>query len=309
MINQTSKDHELPLVERSKLLQLTQQLSQKVHVLETLHEVGASITSLLHLDELLTKIVEASVQFTGAEEGYLLLREEQTGHVYLRAEQNLGEECARGLRWRVDDRVAGQVIKTGKPVMINYQKKRALEIKTGYMVKSLLNVAMKSRTKVIGVLGVDKKESEEVFSEDDLKILSILADYAAIAVQNATLYGVTDRHATLMGALVRAAQEISGTVALSHQMDTIWKFVDSQLSAPMFFIAHCDDFYNSLHFEVAYDMGMPTEIKDRSLSRKEDWGLTGYVVKTGEEIWWCDSKQKELALRQLGICAIQQGTP
>nr|NIO71258.1 GAF domain-containing protein [Anaerolineae bacterium] len=181
------------------------QVVQKVRELEISHSIGKLITSLLDLDELLTRIVEASVDITGAEEGYLLLVDEGTGELYLRAGQNLTEEHAQGFRVKVHDSIAGSVVKTGKPEIAESKEGKSLKIKTGYQVKALLNVPLKVREKVIGVLGVNNKVSDKAFSEDNLHMLSVLADYAAIAIEKARLFSQ----------LTEAKERLNGLIASS----------------------------------------------------------------------------------------------
>jgi PAS domain S-box-containing protein len=191
---------------------------QKVKELEILRSIGKLITSLLDLDELLARIVEASVDIAGAEEGYLLLVDEGTGELYLRAGQNLGEEHAQGFRVKVHDSIAGSVVKTGKPEIAKSKEGKSLRIKTGYQVKALLNVPLKVRGRVIGVLGVNNKVSDKAFSKDNLHMLSILADYAAIAIENAQLFEDAKQRARNLVTLQDLALTISSSLDLDETL-------------------------------------------------------------------------------------------
>ena len=75
---------------------------------------------------------------------------------------------------------------------------------TGHLVRDLLNVPLKVRGKVIGVLGVDNLSDNGGFSENDEYLLSTLADYAAIAIDNASLYELMDRRAEELTQLIAA---------------------------------------------------------------------------------------------------------
>jgi signal transduction histidine kinase/DNA-binding response OmpR family regulator len=174
---------------RSEKEQLTQSLRQKVQELTILSAVGKSVVSLMDLEELLNRIVEAGVEVTKAEEGFLLLVDPNTKDLYLRAGKNLGEWQARGFRLKVADTLAGEVVKTGKPVRRGGgETGRDFKVKTGYLVKSLLHVPLILRERVIGVLSVDNQVSDREFTADDEYLLSALADYAAVSIENATLY-------------------------------------------------------------------------------------------------------------------------
>lgn len=168
------------------LVRSNQQLTQRIRELNALFGIGKSVTSLLDLEKVLNRIVEAAVYITGAEEGTLLLVDESSGELYLRAARNLGDKYARGFRLRVEDSLAGQVVKTGKPIIAQVEDTdQGLKIKTGYLVRSLLNVPLKTADKVIGVLSVDNRLSTRLFSTNDQYLLSALADWATIAIENA----------------------------------------------------------------------------------------------------------------------------
>lgn len=169
------------------ILQINRQLERRVRELSILYSIGKSVTTLLDLEKVLNRIVEAAVYITGAEEGSLMLVDKESGELYMRAARGLGEKYARGFRLRVEDSIAGQVVKTGQPFLESGDAQR-LKIKTGYLVKSLMYVPLKSGSEVVGVLSVDNKVSNTPFTESDVYLLSALADYASIAIVNAHLY-------------------------------------------------------------------------------------------------------------------------
>ena len=170
------------------LVQVNRQLERRVKELHILYNVSKSVTALLDLEELLNRIVEAGLYVTGAEEGSLLLIDAKTGDLYMRAARGLGEKFARGFRVKVQDSIAGQVVRTGEPFWTSASD-QSVKVKTNYLVKSLAYVPLKVGPKVIGVLLIDNKISNAPFTEGDVYLLSALADYAAIAIDKARLYG------------------------------------------------------------------------------------------------------------------------
>ncbi|MBC8162434.1 MAG: response regulator [Roseiflexaceae bacterium] len=177
--------------------QLTRNLQQRVQELTVLSAIGKSVSSLLDHDELLVRIVEAGVYITRAEEGFLLLHDETADELYLRAAKNLGEQRAQHMRMAIDDTLAGQVLRSGKAVRLDKNTYGgALKVKTGFLVRALLQVPLTVGKKVIGVLGVDNQQAERAFSENDQYLLAALSDYAAIAIENARLYHEVKRSET-----------------------------------------------------------------------------------------------------------------
>ena len=185
-----------------RLMRANRQLERRVKELSILYSIGKSVTALLDLEKVLNRIVEAAVYITGAEEGSLLLVDKETGELYMRAARGIGDKYARGFRLKVEDSLAGQVVKTGEPILASTEDDETLKVKTDYLVKSLLNVPLKKGDEVIGVLSVDNRVSNKPFTENDVYLLSALADYAFIAIENARLYEEVKRFSEELEQLV-----------------------------------------------------------------------------------------------------------
>ena len=171
---------------RREVKNTTSSLEKRVKELETLVRLGHAITGSLELDSVLTNVVSTAVELTGAEEGQLLLLDEASGELYVRAERNLGEQQARTFRLKVADSMAGQVIRTGEPV--SFSSASPQKIKTAYLVHALIYVPLRLQDHVFGVLGVVNRQSNRPFRDHYVLLLSLLADYASNAIENARLY-------------------------------------------------------------------------------------------------------------------------
>ncbi len=164
--------------------------TQVVKEIKGLESLGRSVTASLDLDHIFKVIVDAAVQLTNAEEGSLLILDEESGELQMRASRNFQEEFVRTFRLPVKNTIAGEVIRRGIPILINEETPQ--KIKTMYLVRTLMYVPLKVQGRVIGVLGVDNRESEQSFSKGQLSLVSTLADYAATAIENARLYRNTE---------------------------------------------------------------------------------------------------------------------
>jgi len=201
------------------------ELEQRVKELGTLLGIGRSVNALLDLDAVLNRVTEAAVFVTGAEEGYLLLLDEESGELKLRAAQNLGEKQAQGFSLRVEDSIAGMVIQSGKPMLLGGGGAQNVKVKTGYLVKALLNVPLKVNGRVIGVLGVDNQVSGTHFTLTHLRRLSDLAETVAAAVENARQY------AMLQSKFTRRVREVATLQAVTDQLNAVTDFeVGAQLA-------------------------------------------------------------------------------
>ncbi len=197
-------------------------LRRKVSYLETLSNVGRSVTASLDLDEILKRVVDAAVEITGAEEGSLLICDESNGELTMRASRNFQEEFVRTFRLPISDTLAGEVVRTGKPILLD--EKSPQKIKTAYLVKTLIYVPLKIHDKVIGVLGVDNRESERSFTDQHITLVAALADYAAIAIENARLFTDTELERNKLEAILTRIEDgvivvdTGGNVVLANRV-------------------------------------------------------------------------------------------
>jgi two-component system NtrC family sensor kinase len=168
----------------------TKSLRKRIDSLETLQRVGRMIISSLNLEGVLETVVDAAVDLTGAEEGSLLLLDDSSGELYMRAARNFQDDFVKTFRLPIRDTLAGQVLRTGKPLTLDEDTPQ--KIQTAYFVHTLIYVPLLVHGRVIGVLGVDNRQSSHPFSDDHLTIVSTLADYAAIAIENARLYSQSE---------------------------------------------------------------------------------------------------------------------
>ncbi|RPI88330.1 MAG: GAF domain-containing protein [Chloroflexi bacterium] len=168
----------------------TKTLKKRLDSLETLQQIGRSVTALLDLDGVLKAVVDAAVELTGAEKGSLLLLDDETGELYMRASRNFNEDFVRTFRLPIRDSLPGEVLRSGKPLLIREEQPK--KIKTSYLVYNLIYVPLQVHGRIIGVLGVDNRQGGTHFEEEHLTIASTLGDYASIAIENARLYMYTD---------------------------------------------------------------------------------------------------------------------
>jgi signal transduction histidine kinase/CheY-like chemotaxis protein len=194
-------------------------LQQQLGELRTLSQLGRSIAATLDLNVVLNQIVEAATSLTGAEEGMLLLPDDANKALYIRAMKNVDEEGAQNFRIRTEDPLVGGVYTSGKPILVS--DPGTLRMKTEYFVKSLLYVPLKSKGRVIGVLGVNNRREERIFTQHDQELLVDLAAYAAIAIENARLYERSQEQNRQLTTLVEAGRAVNSSLALNEVLRTI----------------------------------------------------------------------------------------
>jgi two-component system NtrC family sensor kinase len=183
----------------------TSPIHMRVRELETLAQLGKTVTRHLDLDQALVGIVDAAVRLTGAEEGSLLLVDEATGELYMRASKNFDDGFVRTFRMKVDDFLAGEVIRTGEPILLDGESPR--KIKTSYLVHSLIFVPLLLEGKIVGLLGVDNRTARVPLHDSDLSLMQALAEYAVISLENARLYESTQAHLHQLETVIQQVED------------------------------------------------------------------------------------------------------
>jgi two-component system NtrC family sensor kinase len=184
-----------------QLMESNSQLQRRAQELNVLYGVGKSVSASLNLTEVLHRVVEAAVYVVGAEEGSLMLLDEEQNELYIRASKNLDSK-AQSVRRRVTDSLAGKVLQTKRAIAIGNDSQQWKRTHTALLVKSLIYVPLILQNKPIGVLGVANRIKETSFDSNDTRALSALAGYATIAINNANQFSQMEVDRNILRAFV-----------------------------------------------------------------------------------------------------------
>ncbi len=174
---------------RREKARLTAQLQEQVSWLTAISDVGQSVISTLNINSVLRRILEAGVSLTNAEQGFIALMDSNSEQLYLRAVKNIDKDVVETVRLPVSDHLIKSAFDTGRPVRKTRNSEgQSLKVSTGLLVYSLIHVPIRFHEQPLGVLSVNNHTRMEVFSKSDETLLSFLADYAAIAIVNASSF-------------------------------------------------------------------------------------------------------------------------
>lgn len=159
-------------------------------------EISRDLSSVLDLDVLLHRIVEAAAAVTDSSAASILLYDETKNELYFQASTNLDTPLMRGLAVPVDASIAGAIVTTREPMIVQNTREdprhfRDIGKSTQFETESLLGVPLITKDKVVGVLeALNKHEGE--FTSEDQSLLLALGSQAAIAIENARLFQQSD---------------------------------------------------------------------------------------------------------------------
>jgi two-component system NtrC family sensor kinase len=184
------------------------ELERRVRELTTLYGLGKVVTSTTRQAELFSKLMEGSLFVTEAEMGWLLLQDEETDQLVLRAQRNLPSPLAGKLHQPWDDGVSSLVMLSGEPLAIHGEG--LAKFKMARIAKAALIVPIKVRGQPIGVITVARKQAEG-FDERNQAMLEAAADYASISLVNARLFQALEARAQQLQRLVDDTRSVMQT--------------------------------------------------------------------------------------------------
>jgi len=183
---------------------LRQQVEQQAQEFNAVYTIGKNVTAALDIEEILSGVVSAAVHLTHSEEGSLMLLDHDTDQLFLCAHKNLDETTTQRLRIRVTDPLMHRVLSSQRPVM---QSGNVVKLQSAFLAKAILAVPIMADAQVIGVLNVDNKIAARTFHEHDVHLMTILSDYAAIALENARLYAAKENERQRLETILRDTQD------------------------------------------------------------------------------------------------------
>lgn len=162
---------------------LHKQTRQRLAESQSLQRVTAALLHRLALEEVFEIVRREARAITGAAgDGIYLLEED----AWLREASDDAQIDPRAKRIPVAGTYTGEVVRSGKPLLVNKYVGAAVEARAPTLTtESLLAVPLQIEGKIIGALNVANKPGG--FTADDVRILGQLADVAAIAIENARL--------------------------------------------------------------------------------------------------------------------------
>jgi signal transduction histidine kinase len=170
---------------------LYEQLRLKARLFEALAGVGRTINSALNLDDALQVITREACRMVDGKLCSLLMLDETREWLELRASFGAGEAYLQKPRLAVTDSLLGTVVRRRKPIQVeNVQissRYQSTDVARKEGLVSLLSVPLVFADQAIGTLSLYMGRSFK-FSDEEIRILSALAELSAIAIEKARLY-------------------------------------------------------------------------------------------------------------------------
>ena len=182
---------------------------------ELLRQLGELASSLgpavrpAGADELLRSLTETARRLFGAAACSLALLTEDESELVYTVAAGQGADDVTGMRIPASRGIAGWVVQSGQPIAISdvaadprFSREQAEQ--TGYIPQAILAVPVETPARLLGVISLLDRDPRRPGAEQDMALLSLFADQAALALASVERFSLMGR--VLLDALARAAQ-------------------------------------------------------------------------------------------------------
>ncbi|MBN1565287.1 MAG: GAF domain-containing protein [Anaerolineae bacterium] len=167
--------------------------SNNLEHLRALAQTTELINSSLDTNTVLNEVMDTVIRLTGAERGYIVLRNEKSGEMEFRIARNVERETLDEGDLIFSRTIVSEVAQSGHPVLTNDALAdpnwNASESVVIHALRSVMCAPLVVKDKVTGVIYVDNSIRDAVFGNEQLRLMSDFANQAAVAIENAQLFG------------------------------------------------------------------------------------------------------------------------
>ncbi len=157
----------------------------------SLYGIMRAMNSSLEFGEVLNTVLDSVMDVTGAQRGFLMIADDQTGRLRIQVARTLDGNPAEA---SYSTTIVNEVVATRQPLLTNnaqfdtrYKAGQSIIMKG---LRAILCAPMLVKDRLVGVVYVDTSIRTGTFKESDLFLLSVVAGQAAVAIENARLYRV-----------------------------------------------------------------------------------------------------------------------
>ena len=201
------------------------QVERRIREVATVYEIGQAMDKV-EIDRLLDMITEKAAAVMEAQACSLLLRVPETDSLVIAASFGLPNDIVENARVFIGSSVAGRVVETGEPLLLNSLADDARFAGSGIGsvadVSSSICMPMKDENGTVqGVLCIRRRAEGLLFTDEDLRLFSIFATQAGLAINNAQLYAKLSHKLQELSTLAALTETITSTLDLDQVLNQV----------------------------------------------------------------------------------------
>ena len=200
-----------------------QALARRVEELSALEEIGRELASTLDVAHITDRIVERTIQVTGAQMGCVMLLDEAGASAQILAQHGyLSQAIAPYLRepWPLTQGITGRVLRTGQLAHVPDVRLDPDYVAADPEVRSQLAAPIVREGRVLGAISLESHQ-EAAFDKAAIAFTRQIANQAAIALENAQLFDERARRINALSQLHEASLALTRSLDFRQVLDRI----------------------------------------------------------------------------------------
>ncbi|KAF0144160.1 MAG: metal dependent phosphohydrolase [Nitrospirae bacterium] len=161
------------------------ELEKMVERLRRINEVGKMLSSIIETDELIKLIIKTTAELLSAGKGAIYLKRNEKPSLTLKYHHGIGVEDFGDVALDFKP-IYSELMDNGSPVIIH--EKDSVKKNSYGIDNSAIGVPLKMKGQVIGAMLLEDKLDGASFTDDELELLTTLANQAMVSIENAWLY-------------------------------------------------------------------------------------------------------------------------
>jgi diguanylate cyclase (GGDEF)-like protein len=209
-------------------------LERHAREMQALYEASLEINAQIHTDALLQSLVERAARLTDVPMGGLYLLQPDGQSMRLDYAYNVPSEYL-GATLKLGEGACGQAAQTGLPVIIDDYAhwEGRLAPFTALSSRRVMAVPLHASGQVIGVINLnDDRKDERRWGEDEVRLVSLFADQAAVALQSTRLLEAERQRSEELArskAVVSALSQVASRMGETLDPEQILEIMGSEL--------------------------------------------------------------------------------
>ncbi|NJL95315.1 MAG: SpoIIE family protein phosphatase [Anaerolineae bacterium] len=230
--------------------------------LATLYEITRSLNSTLDLAAVLNYVMDRVIQVTGAERGFLMLLDKETGAFNFKVARGMNQDELENPKFSISRTIVREVQETSQPLLTDNAQSQFSNQQSVVMMalRSIMCVPIQVRDEMIGLVYVDNRMFTGVFNPQHLELVTAFAAQAGFAIENARLYEIAIEQGRMQRELEMAHNIQRGMLPVNFPVITGYEVAVSWESAREV----AGDFYDCFLLEDGQVMGVVTaDVSDK----------------------------------------------
>ncbi len=266
--------------------EFAEQLARKAAEISALREISRTISAATDLDSTLTVITRTTADVMRVQSCSIYLLDASGEHLVLKATTGLASEAVGRARLRLGEGLTGWAAQSGRPVASANAaadpRFKFLPETQETLFQSLLAVPLVTGGKVLGAINVQTTGIHE-YAEDEVELLSIIADLASGAIEKARLYDSMRRQIMELRTLAEVSETLTSPLYLEQILRLLVEMAARVFNAPLCTLMLVDG--NELVLAAAHpDDGRP---RARHAFRVGE-GIPGQAAASGQPVMSAD---------------------